>query len=355
MKFEQVKGWKMAGKMAAVVALGALASAQSAQSARGEGEVRKGQAFEEVSLENDIRIPAPARRKIVLERPAEQRRLELVFKMRARPDADLRAFMPSADDMEMTIMLVHGTPGGMALIHLDTRAPEVRRAGGIKIAGQFDEDGRFSVRLPEGFQADDIFVHGEDRGLVNLRGGGHKVPASKRPVTDEMDVEATIDQAYQGWARFYAEHYTNLQFRSGGMRGARLADPDITVFQSSSSGGLSSGAGHTQPGSSVDDDVTSGAGEEEVFIDLPNPVGGSRAFGKIALERPRKPALGGGHVRPGTSVENDTQIGDAEEVEEEDLPNPVGGSRAFGKIKLERPAPKPTPAQRDDHVRQRKL
>jgi hypothetical protein len=118
-----------------------------------------------------------------------------------------------------------------------------------------------------------------------------------------------------------------------------------------SSSGLALGGGHVQQGSGVDNDTDIGEEPVEVFPDLPNPVGGSRAFGKIALQRPARPVLGGGHTLPGSGVDDNTDIGDGQGAVV-DLPDPVGGQRAFGKIKLQRPR---QPAQRDDHDLQRKL
>ena len=333
MKVEQVKAWKMAGRMAAVLALGAVASAQSAQSGRGEQVARKGLALPQVSMANDIHFPAPVRHKIVLERP-ELRRLELVFKLRPHAGSDLDALVPAAEDMERTVILANGTPGGIAVIHLDTRASELRRAGGTKIVGFFDEHGRFSVVLPASLDARGIFARGEE--LVRMAHGGRAVPASKRPVSDNMDVEETISQAYFNWLRYYVETNTNLQFRTGGkMRAARLDD---------------------------DDDTQIGGGDEEgeVVIDPANPLGGRGALGKIPLQRParRSPVIGGGHTLPGSGVDDDTQSGGGADEGTEvsvDPADPVGAARAFGKIKLQRPAPAPTPTQRDDHVLQRKL
>jgi len=315
----------------------------------------------QVSLANDMRTPELGRGKIVLERP-EPRRLELVFKLRPHAGSDLDALVPAAEDMVRTVILANGTPGGIAVIHLDTRATELRRAGGTKIVGFFDEHGRFSVVLPASLDARGIFARGEE--LVRMAHGGRAVPASKRPVSDNMDVEETISQAYFNWLRYYVETNTNLQFRTGGkMRAARLDDADASDSTASqSSGSLSRGVGHTQRGSGVDDDTQSGGGDEEgeVVIDPANPLGGRGALGKIPLQRParRSPVIGGGHTLPGSGVDDDTQSGGGADEGTEvsvDPADPVGAARAFGKIKLQRPAPAPTPTQRDDHVLQRKL
>lgn len=321
MKIEQVKTWKMAGKVAAVVALGAVAAAQSAQG-DGTGDVRKGQALKQVSMENDIRTPEGARGKIILERPGsvsmendlrtpepargmiilerpgkqQERPLQLVLKMRPRAGSRLDALMPSMDDMETSLVLENGTPGGMAVIHL-----EVRRGGGSKIVGFFDEDGTFQAELPAGFQAHEVFARGEEA-LVRIAHGGLKVPASKRPTTDGMDVEQIAVKEYSNFARSYAENYTNLQFKGG----AKLRSASL-------------GAGHA--------------------------VG---TAGSLALT-PSAPALGGGHVQPGTGVEDDADVGQDVIL---DLPDPVGGKRAFGKIQLQRPQ---EPTQRDGHTLQHKL
>jgi hypothetical protein len=276
-----------------------------------------------------------------------------VFKIRPHSGAQLDALMPSADDMESTIILVNGTPGGVAVIHLDTRAPEVRRGGGTRIVGFFDEDGTFVAKLPDGFQAHDVFARGEEA-LVRSAHGGLRVPASKRPASDDMDVEETIAQAYAGWARFYAETYTSLQFRTGGMRSAKLDDPDVSdPIAAAPASTLSRGVGHAQRGKVVENDTEIGSAGEEVVIDPADPVRGRGALGKIALQRPaRSPVHGGGHVLPGTSVDDDTTIGAGDQEVFVDPADPVGGKRAFGKIKLERPA---APTLRDDHVLQRKL
>jgi hypothetical protein len=353
MKFEH-KEWKLASKVAAVVALGALASAQTSQSGRGDAGVRKGQALAEVSMENDIRTPwGAARDKIILQRPDRGLgSLELVLKMR-HSSKNLDALMPAMDDMETTLVLMGGTPGAVALIHLETQA----RALGTRIVGFFDEDGRFSAVLPRGFEADGILARGEEKTLANLRlaaNGGRAVPASKRPESDDMDVGDVVEKAYHNWARYYAETYTNLQFKSGGkLRSAKLDDPDAAGSTSVtvSSDGLVIGGGHVQRGKVVDDDTDIGQEEEEVSVDLPNPVRGKGALGKIALQRPARPAIGGGHTLPGSGVDDDTDIGDDQDAST-DLADPVGGKRAFGKIQLQRPQ---QPAQQDGHVLQRKL
>jgi hypothetical protein len=350
MKFEHVKTWKMASKVAAVAALGAFASAQTAKSMQGEQFGRPAIVLPQVSMENDIHTPWDARGKIVLERP-DQRQLELVFKLRPRVGSDLRAFMPAFEDMEQSLELRNGTPGGMAVIHL-----EVRRGGGTKVVGFFDEDGTFQAELPAGFQAHDVIARGEEA-LVRNAHGGLKVPASKRPAADDMSVEEAGATAFLNWARWYAETYTNLQFRTGGrMRSAKLDDPDMSgSIAVSSSGEVSRGVGHAQRGKVVENDTEGGADPREVNIDPVDPVRGTGALGKIHLQRPaassaRTPAIGGGHTQPGSGVDDDTQSGAPQAAA--DPADPVGGKRAFGKIKLERPA---VPTQRNDHALTRKL
>jgi hypothetical protein len=298
MKIEQAKTWKVASRVAAVVVLGAVASAQAG--------MRKGQVLTQVSMANDIRTPELGRGMIVLQRPAAQRPLQLALKMRHRTQG-LDGLMPSLDDMETTLVLENGTPGGIGVIHLDTRAPELRAVGGgKKIVGFFDADGHFPVVLSSG-QARGVFAHGEEVTWWGLRlkaaaQGGRAVPASERPKTDDMDVEKVVNEAYHNFARRYAELYTRLQFGKGGLR---------------------------QSGSLDAKRVASPASALAVTI--------------------RTPALGGGHVLPGTAVENDLEIGEDQFV---DLPDPSGAKRAFGKIQLQRPQ---APAKQDGHVLQRKL
>ena len=338
MKFEQVKAWKMAGRVAASLALGAAATAQTAGGETSlvtkkgidltqvslEGDIRdtslftkRGIELTRVSLDGDIRTAEPARGMIVLQRPAH-RELELVFKLHPLRNSGAGALIPTLDDMASTLVLQNGTPGAVAVIHLESRAPELRRAKGTRIVGFFDEDGKFEGPLPEGFKPRGIFGHGEEVtwfGLVKKPVSGHAVPASKRPVMEEVDLEELVEQTYVNWIKLY----TNLEFRTD-----RSVRRPVIVED----------AGTT---------VESLGGAEEVYVELASPQGGGRALEKIPLQRPRKPVLGSGHTKPGASVDDEVMSG--KPVVEPNLPaDPQGGRRAGEKIELQRPKP------RRDHV-----
>src|SRR5262245_2386460 len=119
MKIEQACGKKLLAPVAAAVALSVGASGQFASNRDSCVLVERGP-FVEVSLEGDIHDATPAGKKIVLSRD-ETRELELKFQMRPRDFFDPHAVIPSIDDMEKVVMLLNGVPGGMAVIHLDTR------------------------------------------------------------------------------------------------------------------------------------------------------------------------------------------------------------------------------------------
>ena len=333
MKFEEVNGWRMAGRVAASLVLGAVATAQTAGgetslvtkkgidltqvSLEGdirdtslvtrkgidltrvslEGDIRdaslatkKGIELTRVSLEGDIRTAEPARGMIILQRPAG-RELELVFKLHPLRNSGAGALIPTLEDMESSLVLRNGTPGAVAVIHLESRAPELRRAKGTRIVGFFDDDGKFEGPLPQGFKPRGIFAHGQEVtwfGLVKKPVSGHAVPASERPVMEEVDLEELVDEAYGKWV----EHET-----------------------------------------------------------LPSsPQGGRRAGEKIPLQRPRKPVQGGGHTKPGTDVDKDLKSGSDDCEVYVEPANPTGGRRAGKKIELHRP-----PTQRDDKVLERRL
>jgi len=367
MKFEQVNAWKIVGNVAAAMALGAVATAQVA-GGKGAPRIVRGQPFQEVSLEGDIRAGQPAGRKIVLERP-DQRQLELKFKMRPHAGLDPLALIPVLEEMESMLVLENGTPGGMAVIHLDNHSLEVRRTSGTRIVGSFNDDGSFQVVLPTGFGSRGIFAHGEEVtffGLVKRDAAGHAVPSSKRPVTEELDLSETATKAYFNWIKYF----TDLQFRTDArMRGADLEaqSAELLAVASTPLGTQRAldkivlqrpaqaptlGGGHTKQGSGVEEIVN---GEEPPIVEPPpvlvDPTGGGRAGEKIALQRPAQPTLGGGHTKQGSDVEEIVNGGEPPIVEPPPvLIDPVGGGRAGEKIKLHRP-----PTQRDNNVLQRRL
>jgi hypothetical protein len=345
MKLEQVNAWRMAGKVAASLALSAVATAQTAG---GEASLftKKGIELTQVSLEGDIRTAEPARGKIVLQRPPS-RELELVIKMHPLRNSAPGALIPALEDMESSLVLQNGTPGAVAVIHLESRAPELRRARGTRIVGFFDEDGKFEGPLPQGFERRGIFAHGEEVtsfGLVKKSAGGQAVPANERPVMEEVELEEAVQEAWVNWIKIY----TNLEFRTDGkVRRASLEEQtagDQAMALSARS--LTSGAGHAQPGTTVENDLVNGGGE--LYVEPTDPQGGGRALTKIPLQRPRKPVLGGGHTKPGTNVDKDLTSGsDDGELYGElyvEPASPTGGRRAGEKIELQRPKP------RRDHV-----
>jgi hypothetical protein len=310
MEFEQ--GWRMVGKVAAALALGALASAQTAGSEMALFN-KKGLEIPRVSVEDDIRIPDALRGRI--QRPGQE--LELVFKMHPRRDADPGAILPALEDMESSLVLRNGTPGAVAVIELHPQAPELRRGGsGARIVGFFDEDGKFEGQLPAGTRPRGVFANGREVtlfGLVKKGVAGHALPASKRPQTEEVDVEELAEQTYLDWVRAY----TKLEFWN-----------DHKV----------------QRGASVENDLVSGDGE--LYVEPASPKGGQLAGTKVPLPRPRKPAIGGGRTLPGT-IDPVIVICPPEPPEAglPELPaDPQGGRRAGEKIELQRPKP------RRDHV-----
>jgi hypothetical protein len=354
MKFEQVSACKMVGKVAASLALGAMAAAQTAG---GETALftKKGMDLTRVSMEDDIRIPAPVRRKIILDRP-DGRELELVFKMHPHRGANTGALIPTLEDMESSLVLRNGTPGAVAVIELHSQAPELRRAAGTgaRIVGFFDEDGKFEGQLPAGTRPRGIFAGGREVtlfGLVKKDVAGHAVPASKRPQMEEVDVEELAEQTYFDWVRAY----TNLEFRTDGkvrrasLAGEQDASEQVMLLSSRS---LSSGAGHAQRGKTVENDLVNGGGE--LIVEPPvDPQGGGRAGTKIPLQRPAPitRTLGsGGHTKPGSGVDDDLKSGGGGDIEPVLPDDPKGGRRAGEKKKLHRP-----PTQRDGNVEKRRL
>lgn len=311
MKIEQ-SSMKMVGKVAAAIALGAGASAQFA--GNGNHEVVVGRPVFEVSLENDIHTPQPARGKIVLSR-GEERELQLSLRMRPFAGIDPLAIVPSLEEMDKAVILSEGTPGGMAVIHLDTRAPELRGAGGVRIVGQFDDDGVFEVDLPSDMPLRGFFAWGEEYlgwDLVRVPAAGSAARTSKRPSTESMDLAQAAHQAYSSWV-FY---WTDLQLRAD----ARARGFEIEA-QSASLLAVASGA-----------------------------VGTQVARGKIELERPRTPQLGGGHAQ---QQSGGVDAGGAEApvipptVDLEDPQDPKGGLRGGNRIELRRPS------HRDNNVLRR--
>lgn len=311
MKIEQACGKKLLAPVAAAVALSVGASAQFASS-RDASVIVEGRPFVEVSLEGDIRDGKPAGRKIVLSREAT-REPELKFRMRPRDFFDPLAVIPSIDDMEKVVMLVNGVPGGMAVIHLDTRAPEVRGAGGgVRIAGLFDKDGSFSVQLPDELDLRGVFAWGQQilemSDLVLRPMAGSAARPTQRPSLDEvegLDLGEAAAQSHSAWV-FY---WTDLQLKRSGKASASVEESANLLAAAAA------------------------------------PIGTQRVLDKIELRRPRLPSTGHGHAQPGGSVEDDTQPGTDPVISE---PNdPQGGQRAGDKIRLQRPAQHPR-----DHVLQ---
>ncbi len=302
MKNEQASGKKLLAPMAAAVALSMGAAAQLAGSQESSA-VLEGRPIFQVSMEGDIQDASLAsRRKIVLSRE-EPRELELQFKMYPRPRAELEALavMPTLAQMEKTVLLVNGTPGGMAVIHFDTRAPEVRRAGGgVRIAGIFDQDGDFAVQLPDDFDLRGLFAWGQQilelSDLVKKPVAGSGAQTTQRPeAVNELDLGGAVEQSFFNWV-FY---WTDLQLRNDGR-------------------------------------VSAGAILEEsasLLAVASAPLGTQRVADKIVLHRPRTPSRGHGHALPAAGIEDDT--GTAPVIS--DPADPQGGQRAGDKIRLQRP------------------
>ena len=175
MKYAQVNG--ILSRAAAVIALSVGASAQLVNREAGALASRP---IRTVSLENDIR----------------ERELTLAFKMRPRAGTDPLAVIPLPEEMIRTLELSNGTPGGGAVIHLETRSLELRSGAGsrVQIVGLFDEDGTFSYELPAGADVHGLFATGEDgqqvahilgHELLKKSAGGAAVADSEQP---EMDV-----------------------------------------------------------------------------------------------------------------------------------------------------------------------
>jgi hypothetical protein len=306
MKIEQACGMKLLAPVAAAVALSVGASAQFAGS-QDSSVILEGRPFVEVSLEGDIRGGEPARRKIVLSRD-DTRELELKFQMRPRAGHDPLAVIPTLEEMDKVVMLVNGVPGGMAVIHLDTRAPEVRGAGGgVRIAGLFDKDGGFDVQLPDELDLDHVFAWGQQileiSDLVKKPMAGSAMRPGQRPDLDEvegLDLGAAAEESLSNWA-FY---WTDLQLRRSGKASASIEESaDLLAVASA-------------------------------------PIGTGRVADKIELRRPRLPSRGHGHAQPGGAVVDDTGT-DPVIIDPND---PQGGQRAGDKIRLQRPT------QRRDHV-----
>lgn len=309
MKIEQACGKKLLAPVAAAVALSVGASAQFAGS-RDSSVILEGRPFVEVSLEGDIRDGKPARGKIVLERD-DTRELEIKFQMRPRGLLDPLAVIPTFEDMQKVVMLVNGTPGGMAVIHLDTRAPEVRGAGGgVRIAGLFDKDGNFSVQLPDELDLDGVFAWGQQilemSDLIKKPMAGSAARPAQRPRLEEaeggLDLGEAAELSHSAWV-FY---WTDLQLKKSGKASTSVEESAALLAAASA------------------------------------PIGTGRVADKIELRRPRQPSRGHGHTQPGGAVEDDTQPGTDPVISE---PNdPQGGQRAGEKIRLQRPTP------RRDHV-----
>jgi len=309
MKNEHGYGKKLLAPVAAAVALSVGASAQFAGS-QDTSVIKEGQPIVQVSLEGDIH-GKPAGKKIVLSRD-DTRELELKFRMRPHSLLDPLAITPSLDDMEKVVMLVNGTPGGMAVIQLDTRAPEVRGASGrVRIAGLFDEDGDFAVALPDDLDTGGLFAWGQQileiSDLVKKPMAGSAVRPAQRPDRSEAEAlnlgEAT-QEAFFNWV-FY---WTDLQLKSSGKASASLAESANLLAVASA------------------------------------PLGTQRVADKIVLHRPRLPSQGHGHVLPGGAVVDDTQPATDPVISEP--ADPQGGKRAGEKIRLQRPV------QHHDHVLQ---
>ena len=355
MKNERVS-FEVMCKVAAAVALGIGASAQTASG--GSQGVVKGRPVIEVSLEDDIIDGAqPARGMIVLHREEEERELQLSMRMRPFAGSDPRALVPSLDEMDKKLTMAGGHPGGMAVIHLETRELVVRGGGGARIVGEFDGDGVFEVDMPADLPLRGLFAWGEavlDWDLVLVPAGGSARRMDRGPSTESMDLDQASRQAYSSWV-FY---WTDLQLRSGArMRGATIEAEDTTLLAAATSavGGSnplgkiklrrprspSQGAGHAQQGSAVEElDEHEFAGTP----DIADPKRGKGALGKIELEKPRAPAIGGGHAQQGSQVE---ELDRPEPVVLPDLDDPKGGQRAGGKIELKRPA------RRDNNLQKR--
>ena len=352
MKNERV-GWKEMGKLAAAVALGIGASAQT--TGGGNQAVIKGRPVIQGSLEDDIHAPQFSGRKIVLHRD-EERELQIAMRMRPHAGLDPLALVPSMEEMDKTLTLSGGMPGGVAVIHLDTRLV-VRGGGGARIVGAFDGDGVYEVDLPADLPLRGLFAYGEevlDWDLVLVPAAGSARRMDRTPSTDTMDLDLASRQAYASWV-FY---WTDLQLRAGArMRGASIEAEDSTLLAAATSavGGSNplgkialrrprhpaQGAGHAQPGSSVE------PLDEHEFVQLPelaDPQNGQGAFGKIKLQKPRAPAAGGGHVQQGSEVE---PLDRPEFVELPDLADPKGGQLAGKKIELKRPS------RRDNNLQKR--
>lgn len=341
--------WRMVGGMAAAIALGAGAAAQ--HSMNGDHQVAEGRPVMEVSLEDDIRGPSAARGKIVLSR-AEEREIQLSLRMRPYAGIDPKAIVPPLEEMDKALLLSEGTPGGMAVIHLDTRVPELRRSGGVRMVGQFDGDGVFEVDLPDDLPLRGLFAWAEeilDWDLVRAQAAGSAAQTSVRPIMEPMDLGEAAQVAYFNWV-FY---WTDLQLRDHARaRGFEVEAESASLLATASSAVVAGargkivlerprtpaiGGGHTLPGAGAEevDDV--------VFpVDLQDPQGGLRAGDKIELQRPRTPGLGSGHTLPGAGAEEVDEI-----VFPSDRQDPQGGLRAGKKIELKRPS------QRDNNVLRR--
>ena len=310
MKIEQACGKKLLAPVGAAVALSVGASAQFAGS-RDSSAILEGRPFVGVSLEGDIHVAKPARGKIVLERD-DTRELEIKFQMRPRDLLDPLAVIPTFEDMQKVVMLLNGVPGGVAVTHLDTRAPEVRGAGGgVRIAGLFDKDGDFSVQLPDELDLGGVFAWGQQilemSDLVKKPMAGSAMRPGQRPDFDEveaLDLGEAAEESLSNWA-FY---WTDLQLKRSGKKSASIEESANLLAVASA------------------------------------PIGTQRVADKIELRRPRTPSRGHGHAQPGGPVVDDTQSGTGPVISE---PNdPVGGQRAGDKIRLQRPT------QRRDHVLQ---
>lgn len=339
MKIQQ-KSWKSMCSVAAALALGAGASAQ--YGTRDSGEVVTGRPVMNVSLEDDIRTPQAARRKIVLQRDAEPE-LQLSVRMRPFAGVDPLALVPTLDEMDTTLVLSGGTAGGMAVLHLDTRFPTLRGVGGVRVVGEFDENGAYELQLSGEESRRGFYAWGE--AFFEIRApGGPAARTTMRPSTDTIDVAVEVRQAYHNWILYW----TDLQIRSDLLRNGAEIEAESATLLAVATGSvtpqgargkivlereprsLGHGGGHTLPG--FQPELESGA--PAAIEDLPDPQGGQRAFGKIVLERPRTPSQGSGHAQQGGGVELEAQPDPV--IEPPQYQDPKGGLRAGNKIVLKR-------------------
>jgi hypothetical protein len=297
MKSEQSNGWKILGSMAVALALGAGASAQRAG---GEGTSRTvhGRPVIEVSLEDDLRSADLVNRgKIELDSPRE---LELTLTMRPRAHSNPLAIIPTLVEMEMTVVVSNGTPGGKVVINLDNRATAETGGGRARVFGEFDLDGYFLAPIPADVDVGGMFAQAEELwfGLVKKDAAGSAARRIEAPISLLVDLGEAAEEAYHKWWLYF----TDLQIRhEARMRGELVEEYSAELLAAASL-----------------------------------PVGGRRAADKIELARPREPEFGGGgHAQQGSEPEGS---------ESNELEPPQGGQRAGEKFPLERPV------HQDGHV-----